>query len=94
MRPVLITNNLYPLLPVVPKNVSKDEEKNCLPKKSSRNEVLDENIDYQLSTCDNDDEVMVEIDSQWHHLLVVGLMTLILDWVYLIGCSKFVFNSM
>ena len=33
-------------------------------------------------------------DSQWHHVLVVGLMTLILDWVYLIGCSKFVFNSM
>merc|ERR1712029_1292528 len=31
---------------------------------------------------------------QWHHILVVGLMTLILDWVYLIGCSKFVFNSM
>ena len=32
--------------------------------------------------------------TQWHHILVVGLMTLILYWVYLIGCSKFVFNSM
>ena len=27
-------------------------------------------------------------EAQWHHILVVGLMTLILDWVYLIGCSK------
>ena len=32
--------------------------------------------------------------AQRHHILVVGLMTLLLDWVYLIECSKFVFNSM
>merc|ERR1719270_784368 len=42
MRPAFITKNLYPLLPVVPKNASKDEEKNGLPKKSSRIENLDE----------------------------------------------------
>ena len=63
MRPDFITKNLYPLLPVVPKNASKDEEKNGLPKKSSRIENLDENIDYQLSTSDNydNDDLMVEV---------------------------------
>ena len=66
MRPAFITRNLYPLLPVIPKKASKDEEKNGLSKKSSRNEVLDENIDYQLSTSDNydNDDLMVEVHLQ------------------------------
>ena len=33
-----------------------------------------------------------EARAQWHHLLVVGLMTLIWVWVYLVGGS-FVFNT-
>ena len=42
---------------------------------------------------DREDKVHWYIDTtQWLHVLVVGLMTLILDWVYLIGCS-FVFNT-
>ena len=51
-----------------------------------------------LSNGDNDSgdlPKMAEVDSrsQWHLLLVGGLMALIWDWVYFFTSNKFVCNS-